>query len=63
MHHITASDVSDFEVDGYTFEVGGHNKGKGQIESVPEGKGFVVKDDEEYAYRNEIPLWMFGFVY
>lgn len=63
MHHITASEASDFEVDGYTFEVGGHNKGKGQIESVPEGKGFVVKDDEEYAYRNEIPLWMFGFVY
>jgi len=62
-HVITASDVSDFEVSGYTFEVGGRKKGNRQIESVPEGKGFVVKDDIEYAYQNQIPLWMFGFLY
>lgn len=62
-HFVTASEVSDFEVSGYTFEVGGRKKGKRQIESVPEGKGFVVKDDIEYAYQNQIPLWMFGFLY
>ena len=24
--------------------------------------GYVVKDDIEYAFRNMIPLWMFGFI-
>lgn len=62
-HIVTASDVSDFEISEYTFEVGGRKKGKRQIESVPEGKGFIVKDDIEYAYQNQIPLWMFGFLY
>ncbi len=62
-HFVSASPVSDFEVDGYTFEVGGRKKGKKQISSIPVGKGFVVKDDTEYVYQNSIPLWMFGFVY
>ena len=55
--------MSDFEVNGITIEVGGKNKGKKQISSLPTDKGFVVKDDIEYAYQNSIPLWMFGFVY
>ena len=53
--------VSDFEIDGKTFEVGGKKKGKKQIESIQEG--FLVKDGIEYAYDNQIPLWMFGFLY
>ena len=28
---------------------------------VPDG--YIVKDDLEYAYENQIPLWMFGFLY
>ena len=44
-----------------TFEVGGRNKGKKQIESAE--KGFVVADDIEYAFQNKIPIWMFGFLY
>lgn len=60
-HFITASSVSDFEIDGRTFEVGGRNKKQAQIKKAAEG--YIVKDDIEYAYRNEIPLWMFGFVY
>ena len=56
-----AVSVSDFEIDGKTFEVGGRKKGKKQIEDVPDG--FVVKDDIEYVHDNQVPLWMFGFLY
>ena len=55
------SPVSDFEIDGKTFEIGGKKKGKKQIASVSEG--YIVKDGIEYAYENQIPLWMFGFLY
>ena len=60
-HRISASPVSDFIVDGHTFEVGGKNKKKKQIADVKDA--FVVKDDTEYAYYNFIPLWMFGLTY
>lgn len=60
-HLVTSSSVSDFEINGRTFEVGGKNKTTRQIKGVSEG--YLVKDDMEYVYRNEIPLWMFGFVY
>ena len=55
------SPVSDFEIEGKTFEVGGRKKGKKQIANIKEG--YVVKDDTEYAFDNQIPLWMFGFLY
>ncbi len=58
---VTASEVSDFLVDGYTFEVGGHKKGRRQIADVPDS--FVVKDGIEYATAGVIPLWMFGLNY
>lgn len=45
----------------YTFEVGGKNKKKRQIESVE--NGFVVKDDIEHGFLNTIPLWAFGLNY
>lgn len=60
-HFVTSSPISDFEIDGRTFEVGGRNKKQVQIKNAT--KGYVVKDDIEYAYKNEIPLWMFGFIY
>ena len=60
---VTASPVSDFEADGYTFEVGGPGKGGRQIASIPPGQGFIVKDGTEYTHGNQIPLWMFGFIY
>ena len=62
-HFISSSAVSDFEVDGLTFEIGGKKKGKNQIAEIPQGQGFIVKDDTEYVYQNAIPLWMFGFIY
>ena len=55
------SPVSDFEIDGKTFEVGGPSKGKKQIDGIADG--YVVKDGLEYAFGNQIPLWMFGFLY
>ena len=55
------SPISDFEIDGKTFEVGGRKKGKKQI--LTADQGYIVKDDTEYAYDNQIPLWMFGFLY
>ena len=60
-YHVLGSDISDFEIDGLTFEVGGRTKGKYQLKKAE--KGFVVKDNIEYAVGNEIPLWMFGFLY
>ena len=55
------SPVSDFEIDGKTFEVGGRKKGKKQIEDVKDV--YVVKDNTEYVFDNQVPLWMFGFLY
>ena len=56
---VTSSAISDFEIDGRTFEIGG--KTRQQIKQAADG--YVVKDDIEYAFRNMIPLWMFGFIY
>lgn len=55
------SPISDFEIDGMTFEVGGRKKGKKQIENATDG--YVVRDDIEYVFDNKVPLWMFGFLY
>ena len=58
---VTASTVSDFEVDGITFEVGGKSKKGRQIKDLE--NAYIVKDNVEYAVGNSIPIWMFGFVY
>lgn len=60
-HLVTSSRESDFKIDKYTFEVGGKNKGKKQIEDVP--NGIVVRDDIEYGHGIIIPLWHFGLTY
>jgi hypothetical protein len=58
---VISSRISDFEIDGKTFEVGGKKKGKKQITEAQEG--YVVKDDIEYGSSNIIPLWAFGLLY
>lgn len=58
---VISSKISDFEIDGRTFEIGGKNKGNKQIENA--GKGYVVKDDIETGYANVIPIWAFGLLY
>lgn len=55
------STISDFEIDGKTFEIGGRKKGQKQILSASDG--YVVKDDIESGYANVIPLWAFGLNY
>ncbi len=60
-HDVTSSPVSDFLVNGKTFEVGGKSKGQKQIKNV--ANAFVVKDNIETGYGNIIPLWEFGLTY
>lgn len=60
-HNITSSKVSDFTIDGYTFEIGGKKKGRKQIEDVVNGR--IVKDDIETGHGIVIPLWHFGMNY
>ena len=54
-YKVCSSKVSDFEIDGITFEVGGRNKTGKQLKEVANGY--------EYAAGSVIPIWMFGFVY
>ena len=61
MHNITIPKKGDFYIDGYTFEIGGKNKKSHQISNIT--NSFLVKDDIENAYKNNIPLWHFGFLY
>ncbi len=60
-HTVFNSPISDFLIDGKTFEVGGKKKGKKQIAEAKEG--YVVKDDIETGIGNVIPLWAFGMNY
>lgn len=58
---VYASKISDFEIGDITFEVGGRNKKGKQLQGAE--KGYIVKDNIEYAAGKNIPIWMFGFVY
>lgn len=58
---VITSKISDFEIGGRTFEIGGRKKGKRQIAEAAEG--YVIRDDIEYGSDNVIPLWLFGFNY
>ncbi len=60
-HTVTASKISDFEIAGATFEVGGKNKTQAQLKGA--GRGYVVKDDVEYGHGNVVPIWAFGLTY
>ena len=61
MTDVISSHISDFEIDGKTFEVGGKKKKQKQIQNAEQG--YVVKDDIETGYGNIIPLWQFGLTY
>ena len=60
-HKVLTSDMADFTIDNYTFEVGGKNKKQKQIEGID--NAYIVKDDITRGYLNVIPLWMFGLNY
>ncbi len=61
MNSVLASRESDFVVGGHTFEVGGHKKGKKQIQDIP--NGIVVRDEIEFGHGIVVPLWHFGMNY
>ncbi len=58
---VIVSKVSDFQIGGMTFEIGGKNKGQHQIAGIE--FGYIVRDDIETGYGNVIPLWQFGLNY
>ena len=60
-HSVYSSKISDFEIDDITFEVGGRNKKGKQLREAD--KGYIVKDNIEYAVGKNVPIWMFGFIY
>jgi len=62
LHDVAIAKQGDFVVDDkYTFEIGGKNKKFKQIKDIE--NSFVVKDDIEVGFNNNIPLWLFGFLY
>lgn len=58
---VCASSVSDFEIDGLTFEVGGRNKTAEQVRGVEHA--YLAKDGIEAPFAHTIPLWCFGLNY
>lgn len=58
---VRESPVSDFLVDGFTFEIGGREKGGKQIADTD--NAYIVKDDIEFGFANTIPLHHFGMLY
>jgi len=43
------------------FEIGGKNKTTKQIKDL--NNAYVALDGLTIGFRNEIPLWLFGFLY
>ena len=61
-HSLILPENGDFIVDNkYVFEIGGKNKGSKQIKGIADA--FIVLDDIEFGVFNQIPLWLFGFLY
>jgi len=62
LRQINLSEVSDFIIDKkYTFEIGGKNKSKKQIAKLEHA--FIAKDNIGIGFGNNIPVWLFGFMY
>ncbi len=61
-HKVDFSEESDFFVDSkYTFEVGGKNKKRKQIQELPDS--YIIADDIEFGTDRRIPIWLLGFMY
>ena len=58
---VISSKVSNFQIDKYSFEVGGKKKGLKQVQGVD--NAYIVRDDTEYASGQFLPLWSFGLLY
>jgi len=55
------SDIGDFRVKDFIFEVGGKNKSFSQIKDIP--NSFLALDIDFTTNNKKVPLWMFGFMY
>lgn len=63
-HRVTYPKKKDFLVnDSILFEVGGINKETATNVSGESYPIYFALDDIEYGHRNQIPLWLFGFLY
>ena len=61
-HKVTYTDKTDFLInDKFYFEIGGKNKNNRQIKDL--NNAYLALDGTTTGYRNEIPLWLFGFLY
>ena len=56
------SKIGDFTVNGLNFEIGGKGKSKKQIKDNL-ATSYLVKDDILYGGKQEIPPFLFGFLY
>lgn len=65
LHEVALHPKTDFYVyhnqEQYAFEIGGKNKKKSQIQQLE--NAYLALDDLETGYDNQIPLWLFGFLY
>ena len=62
IHKVTYTEQTDFCIDGkYYFEIGGKNKTTKQIKDLD--NAYLAIDGLTIGFRNEIPLWLFGFLY
>ena len=54
------SDIGDFKVGKYIFEIGGKNKGFEQIKDVQ--NSFLAIDTDFSTHKKKIPLWLFSLL-
>ncbi len=54
------SDIGDFKVGEYIFEIGGTGKSFKQIKDIE--KSFIIIDTDYTMEKNKIPLWLFGLM-
>ena len=54
------SDIGDFKVDEYIFEVGGKGKSFKQLEGID--NGYLVIDTDFTTHERKVPLWVFGLM-
>jgi predicted AAA+ superfamily ATPase len=61
-HKISYTEKTDFCVDDlYYFEIGGKNKNSKQIQGLK--NSYLALDGITSGFRDDIPLWLFGFLY
>lgn len=60
-HNVTSSKISNFNIDGTSYEIGGKSKTGRQLQQAEHG--IVVRDDIERGFSNFTPLWAYGMLY